>query len=468
MTDNRISLLDNSVEEIFKNFVIFDGDTLILKPSVDSIFIDYVEKIVGKEFKVLYIDFDVVCWDCNVELSCNGTDGHWINKIREVRKQKYICPKCGYSYITKLDFMPKGCNYTIDIQEKGLQQGLIEYKSLEKVAETINEMYGCAPSRQTVLNHMNVNSEKYLGKIEREIDAKIKKEKIDFSGVYNYDEQYVFINGELTLRLTILDNKTRLVVAYTLINSSNFNKKVVENFIHSNLDDLPLKGIITDGANYYPEIIDNLGVPHQQCTFHKMQNLMNLIYKKINKNNLKIRKRKEKTVQLEKKIQKLENNKGPVKKGRINKNDKKRIKIHEKIKKLKKQVKKLKKEIKKFTNENKEFKFYIDKISRMFKSKTSKTAQKRFNKLFDNLKNLPDEIETFIKKLSKNFQRAINHSKYTFLSNTNNLIELFYGITLPKQLKRKYRTIKGLQTRLRLSKIRWNQRNVLKIKALKQ
>jgi hypothetical protein len=144
-----------------------------------------------------------------------------------------------------------------------------------------------------------------------------------------------------------LDNKTKLLVADTLINSCDFNKKAVENFIHSNLDGLPLKGIITDGANYYPEIIDNLGVPHQQCTFHKMQNLMNLIYKIINRNKLKIQKRKEKIEKLEKKIHKLEKNKGSVKKGRINKNDKNRIKIHEKIKKLKKEVKELKNEIKK-------------------------------------------------------------------------------------------------------------------------
>jgi hypothetical protein len=100
----------------------------------------------------------------------------------------------------------------------------------------------------------------------------------------------------------------------------------------------------------------------------------------------------------------------------------------------------------------------------MFQSKASKTAQKRFNQLFDNLKDLPDEIELFIKRLSKNFQRSINHTRYKFLPSTNNLIELFYRTTLPQQLKRKYRTIKGLQTRLRLSKIRWTERNVLKNK----
>ena len=121
--------------------------------------------------------------------------------------------------------------------------------------------------------------------------------------------------------------------------------------------------------------------------------------------------------------------------------------------------------MKKLKDENNEFKLYVDKISRMFKSKSFKTAQNRFDKLFNNLNELPDEIKTFMKRLSKNFQRSINHTKHSFLPSTNNLIESFFGITLPQHLKRKYRTIEGLNMRLRLAKIRWTQRNVLKIKA---
>jgi transposase-like protein len=137
-------------------------------------------------------------------MSCNGTNGHWINKIREVRKQEYICPECKYSYVTELDFMPKGCNYTLQVQEEGLKQGLIEYKSLEKTAETIGQIYGHEPSRQTVLNHMNAHSEKYLGKIEKEIDEKIKEEKIEFSGVYNYDEQYTYHQWRVNTKINYI------------------------------------------------------------------------------------------------------------------------------------------------------------------------------------------------------------------------------------------------------------------------
>jgi hypothetical protein len=103
-----------------------------------------------------------------------------------------------------------------------------------------------------------------------------------------YDEQYFFIGSVLYLRLVILDAKTKMIIANDLVMGNDFNKEYVRNFLNENLKDLPLKGI-SDGANFYPEIIDELGVPHQICVFHKMQNLMNLHYKIINRNNMKIK-----------------------------------------------------------------------------------------------------------------------------------------------------------------------------------
>ena len=103
-----------------------------------------------------------------------------------------------------------------------------------------------------------------------------------------YDEQYLFIGTILYLRLIILDNKTKMIIAEDLVSGEEFSKELVKKFINSNLENLPLKGIVTDGINYYQEIIDELGVPHQRCNFHTMQNLMNLIYKILNQKKLKI------------------------------------------------------------------------------------------------------------------------------------------------------------------------------------
>jgi hypothetical protein len=51
---------------------------------------------------------------------------------------------------------------------------------------------------------MEKHSDEYLGKIENTIEEKIKEDKIGFSVVYYYDEQYEFVNWELTLRFRLL------------------------------------------------------------------------------------------------------------------------------------------------------------------------------------------------------------------------------------------------------------------------
>ncbi|GAA5818374.1 MAG: conserved hypothetical protein [Methanobrevibacter sp. CfCl-M3] len=283
------------------------------------------------------------------------------------------------------------------------------------------------------------------------------------SGVYNYDEQYLFSNRDLYLRLVILDANTKMIIANDLVNSDDFNKEYVRNFLNNSLKDLPLKGMVTDGANYYPEIIDDLGVPHQICVFHKMQNLMDLHYKIINKNKLKIKRKEEKIEKLENQIKDIKTKQGTVSQGRIPKNNHKRIKTHEKIKNKQKEIKILNSEIKDCKKENKILKDDEKKISRIFKSKTIKTAKKRFNEFKENIDNLLEPTKLFIKRLEKTFERTTKHIVHKFLPNTNNIIECYFGVTLPKLGKRKYRTIEGLKRRLKLSDIRWIEKNVLKI-----
>ena len=53
MRNRKISPVSGSVEEIFKDFVTFEGDKIILKPSVDLSFVDKLEEIVEKELEVV-------------------------------------------------------------------------------------------------------------------------------------------------------------------------------------------------------------------------------------------------------------------------------------------------------------------------------------------------------------------------------------------------------------------------------
>ena len=100
----------------------------------------------------------------------------------------------------------------------------------------------------------------------------------------------------------------------------------------------------------------------------------------------------------------------------------------------------------------------------MFKSKSKETAMKRFQRLNDNIKEKPKEISLFLKKLAKDIDITLNHIINKNIPNTYNKLEGYYKITLPRYLKRKFRTDKGLNIKLRLNRIIWAERNVLKIK----
>jgi len=447
--------------KIFNVFVRFEKGIVYLKPNMSPLIIPLMMQMMEDDVIFCYERYDKICPFCGGDLSANGHFGVSVNKCIDVEKQQYLCKDCNASLVVQPEHIDKCCCYMKETALQGLNIGLIDYISLEKMSEIIELIYGHAPARQTILNHIDNNSEEFFEKEEKKIQEELEKAGIEPSGVYHYDEQYLFVSTELYLRLSILDNKTKMIIAEELVSSKEFNKKFVKKFITSNLDDLPLKGIVTDGVNYYQEIIDELGVPHQLCNFHKMQNLMSLVYKILNRKKLKIEKLKEKIEKNKENINKTRIKQGQVKKGRIQKTDKERQKTHQKIKNLEKSTRQSKNKIKELKKEIKEIKQNIDKIKLILNSKTVKTAKKRFKKLKDEIDELPEQIAVFIKRLSKTFERTINHIKNKFLPNTNNLLECYIGITLPKYLKRKYRTLEGLKKRLRSSRIRWIKRNVL-------
>ena len=448
-------------DNIFNVFVRFENNIVYLKPNLSPLIIPLMKQTMEDDVIFCYERYDRVCPFCGGNLSANGRYHVSINKCIDVEKQQYRCKDCNKSLVVDVENIGKNYCYMEETRLQGLNIGLIDHIPYEKMSEIIELMHGHAPSRQTILNHIEKNEEEFLEKEEKKLEEELKKAGIEPSGVYHYDEQYLFINGKLYIRLVILDNKTKMIIAKELIPSIEFNKNFVRNFLKSSFKGLPLKGIITDGVNYYQEIIDELGVPHQLCNFHKMENLMNLVYKILNQKKLKIEKSKEKIENNEEKISKIKIKQGPVSSGRILNTDVKRQKSHQKIKNLEKSTRESRENIRVLKKEIKEIKSNIDKIKLIFNSKTVKTAEKRFKKLEDMIDELPEQISVFIKKLSKTFERSINHIKNDFLPNTNNLLECYFGVTLPRYLKRRFRTLKGIERKLRLSNIRWIKRNVL-------
>ena len=134
----------------------------------------------------------------------------------------------------------------------------------------------------------------------------------------------------------------------------------------------------------------------------------------------------------------------------------KRDKLENKNKKIRNKIKKNKHIIHKYET-------YNERCSNIFKAETEFEARRRFRILYNQIRFLPDEFAKFLRNLSKDFDSTIQHIIRPEIPSTNNLIEGYFKITLPRHLKKIYRTEEGLKNRLRYSRIKWIKKMVLKI-----
>ena len=189
-------------------------------------------------------------------------------------------------------------------------------------------------------------------------------------------------------------------------------------------------------------MIDKLGAKHQLCVFHLMSNLMKPLNKRAGILNRKIESKEKNINDINNKISKLKSE-YPYKQGRPPKSDKKANKNLQNRRNLKKEKSELKQKFAEYKKELNELIYYKDKIKVMFNSKTFKTAIKRFNMLWDKNEELPSIIYDFLKKLSKKLNRVFEYTKDRNIPKTNNLVELFYGVTFPMISKEFIVLLKG-------------------------
>ena len=292
-----------------------------------------------------------------------------------------------------------------------------------------------------------------MDKEENRIDKLIQKLNIKSSKFYSYDKEFIKISKEIYMRMTIIDAHTRLIINDQIIRREDFTKETIKKHFKESFKGLKLNTIITDCYSAYPEIIEEIRAKYHSCTFHIMQRLILPLQKHINKRNRSIK-------ALEEKIEELKN-KMPLKKGKAKKTDTKRIKNQNQQKKLKLENDKNKFKLKQYNKEVKEYIKYKEQISAIFKSKSIKTAMKRFNESNEKFDEMPEIIQNFMRKLSKKLEITLNHTKNRKIPSTNNLTELLFGVTFPGKIKRIFRTYEGAKRQIQLNNLNWTKRNVL-------
>ena len=132
-----------------------------------------------------------------------------------------------------------------------------------------------------------------------------------------------------------------------------------------------------------------------------------------------------------------------------------------KRKNLNAENKKLRKELKQKRKQLKEQKDIDERISNIYNVNSQKEANRRFNTIHNQINEFDEDTQKFLKNLNKKFDKTTTHFRDPQIPRTNNKLEGYFKITLPKNLKRAYRTKKGLKRWIRLQKIRWTKRNVI-------
>ena len=453
-----------NAEEIYKIFFC-DGRCLV---SLDfpMTLLYFLDSIARDGDKIVLINVNQENKLFNDGFKCNGTKSIELDNLSHIYVQKYI-KKVNDENITDKtnleDFVDENCKYSNFLADLIVQLESIEQISCEKISEIIELILGIKIPRQRVHDLFDKRIDEYLSMSIQELQEKIFEGKIEFSGFVHYDEEFLWIKHQPYVRLTLLDAENRLIIEDSVIPREFFTKNFIKEFLETSLRNLEVKTIITDGYRAYASIIDGLGFNHQRCTFHAMKNLMDKLIKKHNGLNRKIKALNNDIEELENKIKEI-NKKYNGRKGRVRKDDKQRQKDNEKKKNLKKKLSEKKAQRKKYKNRLKQDDRLVKKISLIFKSKTEKTARKRFNELYEKLEELPKEIKAFLKNLSKYLDKAIQHTINRKIPSTNNLIEGFYKTTLPGKIKRIFKTYRGLLIRIKLNDIRWIKRCVIKNK----
>ena len=354
------------------------------------------------DIEVLYVKSDTKCPVCGHELIKNGTEPLSLNKNLKIKKQKYLCKnrKCkeSSSIVSLEKYKKKYYNYTDYFTNLSLNTNTISYDSLSHKSEKINLMCGVKKPITTILTHEKQNKDEYINKNNSKLNKLFKIKNIEPSGYYNYDEEYTFIERNLYLRMTFLDNKTRQIIGKELVNFKDFNPTLLKKFFNDNLQYIKKDTIITDGYKPYQEIIKEMNLKHQLCAFHNLSNFMKKGHRKASKLKRRLKTLNNKIKYETNKIKEIKT-KYKAKKSRPRKNDYKMQERQRKIKKHEQKKTKYKQEKNQITKELDEIERKNHAIKMIFKSKTLKGFNNRFNRLNDNINNLPLDVHSFIRNL---------------------------------------------------------------------
>ena len=132
---------------------------------------------------------------------------------------------------------------------------MVNYESYEKKSEEIANQTGAKPHRSTLYYYHKKYSTELFEYLEHLQFKRIKELDIKASSIYCFDEQYVFVNKKLYLRLTLIDYHNKLIMRDFLVCAEDYNNQTIQEFLEESLIDQPVEVIVTDVRKGYKSII---------------------------------------------------------------------------------------------------------------------------------------------------------------------------------------------------------------------
>ena len=451
----------HSVDQVLKLFADKNGHILV-DENCDPELIEYFNKhkTIPNMFKL--VKSDRICPDCESKLHIHDTVEFELNNSILMLKTVYKCSdkKCKCTIRPKWEnHINSNCNYTNDLLDKSLQLGLICNVSYEKQSEIIKLFTGIHIPRNKLYNHAKNNNAEFIKKENKIIDNAIKEQKIKFSKVLDYDEQYVLTNNGWMFKLMALDPVSKYIYDFKIVDPLDFDLECVVKFLKPIVEANKINTLSADGAKINEKAAAKLNLQFDLCGFHKMSNLMDIIRGPI-------RRLIRKTKSLERKIEENDIKIEEIKElrkgmGKPKKDDKKANKLVDAKKNYERENREYRSEIRACNKEIKSLIDAKDAVSACIGSKTYNGGINRYNRMINNMDKYHEKTHSFIINLEKSLDSLLMHTKHKDIPTTNNGIELCHKHTLNGYDKRKYKTVEGIEREMNLKRIRWNKRCVL-------
>ena len=183
-------------ESVFKNFVRFEEDKVVLKDSCPkelAIIFYYMEP---SDIRVVYEMSNPVC-KCGNRLDKHAIIKWEMDLTYSIFKYQYKCRTCGKTIITPLnDIVDKYSSYTKDTKDLVVNIYSNEHISYANATKFINDDQGLNISKQSIYNYNTDKTDDYLFEKEKIIEKKLEEKNIDLSGFPGHDEAFCRINGE--------------------------------------------------------------------------------------------------------------------------------------------------------------------------------------------------------------------------------------------------------------------------------